>query len=119
MKRNLIQYGFQKILSKKPQRSKFPRNHSHLTTFDAGELIPILTEEVQPGDSWKIKISSIIRQSTLIKPIMDTAYIDVATYWVPYRIVMDDWKKFMGENNDPWAVDFETKIPKVKAPTGG
>lgn len=119
MSRKNLRYGFGHILSKKPPRSKFNRNHTHLTAFNAGELIPILIEEIQPGDNWKIKIASIIRQSTLIKPIMDTAYIDVATYWVPYRIIMDNWKKFMGENNDPWAVDFETKIPKVTAPSGG
>ncbi|UZQ31319.1 MAG: major capsid protein [Spiroplasma phoeniceum] len=40
-------------------------------------------------------------------------------FFVPNRIIWDDFKKFFVENNDPWAVTDDVLIPIVKAPSDG
>lgn len=120
MKKNKLVFSFESTISSHPKHSKFFRNHQHKTTMNAGDLIPIYIDEVLPGDTFNLKTTAVIRQTTLIKPIMDASYIDISYWFVPDRLVMDDWKKFMGENTDgAWAVQTKPTIPQIKAPSGG
>lgn len=101
------------------QRSTFNRPSTHKTTMNAGKLIPIYVDEVLPGDTFKFRMSSITRMSTPIFPVMDNAFMDVYSFFVPNRIVWDHWPEFMGENtNSKWEQETEYLIPIVKAPTG-
>ena len=57
---------------------------------------------------------------TLAAPIMDNIYLDTYYFFVPNRLVWDDWQKFMGENEDTyWISEFQGTVPKIKAPSGG
>lgn len=96
------------------QRSIFDRSHSHKTTFDAGKLIPIYCEEVLPGDTVTMDMSTICRMSTPLYPVMDNAYLDTHWFFVPYRLLWDHWREFCGENTDPWAQDTVYEIPHGK-----
>lgn len=120
MKKNKLVFSFESTISSHPKHSKFFRNHQHKTTMNAGDLIPIYIDEVLPGDTFNLQTTAVVRQTTLIKPIMDASYIDISYWFVPDRLVMDDWKKFMGENTDgAWAVKTKPTIPQIKAPSGG
>lgn len=102
------------------QRSKFVRPSTHKTTFNAGDLIPIYVDEVLPGDTFKMKMSSIVRMSTPIYPVMDNAYMDVYYFFVPNRLVWEHWKEFFGENNTThWEQPVEYEVPQITAPQGG
>ncbi len=102
------------------QRSKFVRPSTHKTTFNAGNLIPIYVDEVLPGDTFKMNMSSVIRMSTPIYPVMDNANLDVYFFFVPNRLVWDHWKEFFGENNTThWEQKVEYEVPQITAPTGG
>lgn len=103
------------------ERSRFDRSHSHKTTFDAGKLVPIYCEEVLPGDTVTLDLSTVCRMSTPMYPIMDNAFLDVHWFFVPYRLVWSHWREFCGENTDPWAQDTEYEIPHatVKPVNGG
>lgn len=102
------------------QRSKFVRPSTHKTTFNAGNLIPIYVDEVLPGDTFKMNMSSVIRMSTPIYPVMDNANMDVYFFFVPNRLVWDHWKEFFGENNTThWEAPVEYEVPQITAPTGG
>lgn len=102
------------------QRSKFVRPSTHKTTFNAGNLIPIYIDEVLPGDTFKMNMSSVIRMSTPIYPVMDNANLDVYFFFVPNRLVWDHWKEFFGENNSThWEQPVEYEVPQITAPTGG
>jgi Capsid protein (F protein). len=78
-------------------RASFKMEHTHKTTFDAGLLIPVLLEEVLPGDTFKVKMTAFARMATPIFPLMDNLYLDSFFFFVPNRLVWDNWKKFMGE----------------------
>lgn len=102
------------------QRSKFVRPSTHKTTFNAGNLIPIYVDEVLPGDTFKMNMSSVIRMSTPIYPVMDNANMDVYFFFVPNRLVWEHWKEFFGENNTThWEQPVEYEVPQITAPTGG
>ena len=102
------------------QRSKFVRPSTHKTTFNAGNLIPIYVDEVLPGDTFKMNMSSVIRMSTPIYPVMDNANLDVYFFFVPNRLVWDHWKEFFGENNSThWEQPVEYEVPQITAPAEG
>lgn len=119
MKKNKLVYGFQTALDRSPQHSVFTRNSQLTTAFNAGDLVPIYLDEILPGDNVKMDVKALVRQTTMIRPVMDVANIDVFAFFVPNRIIWDDFKKFFGENDDPWAVTDEVLIPIVKAPSDG
>lgn len=97
------------------QRSSFNLNHKHLTTMNAGKLVPIYCEDVLPGDTFSLDMSSLIRMSTSIFPTMDNAYFDVYFFFVPNRIVWDHWRELMGENrSSAWTQPVEYKVPMIK-----
>ena len=95
-------------------RSTFNRPQNILTTFNAGELIPFYVDEVLPGDTFRVRTSAIIRQTTPKYPVMDDAYIDMYYFFVPNRIVWDNFKYFMGEaEGTPWMPTKEYTVPKI------
>lgn len=99
-------------------RSSFNRQSSYKTTFDAGYLIPVYVDEVLPGDSFRVKMTSFARMATPIFPLMDNLYLDTFFFFIPNRLVWDNWQKFMGERTDPDdSVDY--LIPEVESPAGG
>lgn len=68
------------------------------TTFNAGEIVPIYYEEILPHDTFSIDLDYIVRQTTLLKPVMGDLNIDIYAFWVPNRVVNDSWKNVQGEN---------------------
>ncbi len=82
-------------------RSKFNRSHVLKTTFDEGKLIPIFVDEVLPGDSFKLKVTTFTRMATPIFPVMDNLYLETFFFFVPMRLIWDNFQKFMGEQENP------------------
>lgn len=120
MYKNKLVHSFETTIRNNPKRSKFDRNHEHKTTINASDLIPVYWDEVLPGDNFKLNTKAVIRQNTMIKPVMDNSYIDVMYYFVPNRIIWDGWKQFMGENETgAWAETSPPTMPQTTAPDGG
>lgn len=102
------------------KRSVFDRSTQHKTTFNAGQLIPILCDEVLPGDTFTVDVSSVIRMSTPIYPTMDNSYADLFFYFIPIRLLWDHWEEFNGSNDDTfWTQPTEYEIPQINSPAGG
>lgn len=106
---------FSKIPNVKIQRSRFKRQSTHKTTRNVGDIVPIYIDEILPGDTVSMSMSSISRMTTPIYPVMDNAYEDVHWFFVPTRLVWDHWREFNGENTSaPWTQQVEYTIPKFK-----
>lgn len=102
------------------RRSVFDRSHSHKTSFNVGELVPIMCEEILPGDTVQISTAKVVRLQTLLTPIMDNVYMDTYYFFVPNRLVWEHYKEFCGENTkSAWVPETEYVIPSISAPTGG
>lgn len=97
----------------KIQRSKFFQPHSHLTSFNAGKLIPIDVIECLPGDTLSMRQKLFVRMSTPIHPTMDEAYLDIHWFFVPWRLIWENYDKFFGANDDPWEQTNEYMIPQL------
>lgn len=101
-------------------RSKFPRNFSHKTTFNAGQVIPFYIDEVLPGDTFQVRTSKVVRMQTLLTPVMDNVYLDTYYFFVPNRLVWEHWKQFMGENTESaWIPQVDYEVPQLTAPANG
>ena len=61
MNRN-VESHFSSVPQVKRPRSSFDRSFSHSTTFDVGEVVPVLCEEILPGDTVSIQTSKICRK---------------------------------------------------------
>lgn len=102
------------------KRSKFEESHSHKTTFNVGDVVPIFVDaDILPGDTVQMNMASLIRMATPIYPIMDNLYADIYFFFIPHRLVWDHWAEFWGENEDPWTQTTEYEIPQITAPTNG
>lgn len=102
-------------------RSKFDRSFTHKTTFNAGDLIPFYCDTtITPGDTVKMNTANVVRMMTPIAPVMDNANLDTYFFFVPYRLIWEHWKAFMGENETaPWIQTTEYEIPQIVAPDNG
>lgn len=99
-------------------RSSFKIQKTHKTTFDSGFLVPVYLDEVLPGDTMSLNMTTFTRLSTPLFPVMDNMYMDTFFFFVPNRIVWDNWAKFMGEQKNPGdSTDY--LIPQMVCPAGG
>lgn len=99
-------------------RSRFKIESAHKTTFDEGWLVPVYLDEVLPGDSFQMRMTAFARMATPLFPIMDNLFMDFFWFFVPNRLVWDNWQKFQGERIDPGdSIDYI--IPQSVCPPGG
>ena len=97
------------------ERSVLDRSCELLTTFNAANIIPIYCEEILPGDSVRMKhVNSLVRLTTSIHATMDRCYLDEYFFFVPARLVWENWEEFNGANPNPWIVNAPVhQIPQI------
>lgn len=103
-------------------RSRFQMDFPIKTTFNHGQIIPLLRVEVLPGDTWQCEgFRMVLRLSSPLKtPIMDNISASVFIFFVPMRLLWKHWKNFMFENTESkWYSKTEYTIPMITAPDGG
>lgn len=99
-------------------RARFNIDFTHKTTFDSGYLVPVLCEEVLPGDSFSVSMTAFARLATPIFPLMDNLHLDSFFFFVPNRLVWDNWVRFMGEQDNP-TDSISYVVPQIVSPAGG
>lgn len=77
------------------KRGKFSLSHSKLFTCDMGKLIPCGLTEVLPGDSVQQATSALVRCSPLLTPVMHPVDVRIHHWFVPNRLVWNDWEDFI------------------------
>jgi hypothetical protein len=106
------QAHFAQVPSADIPRSTFDRSYQHKTTMDFGYLVPVHIDEVMPGDSIDMELSTFGRLATPIHPVMDNMYLETFAFFVPYRQVWSNFRKFMGEQVNPGdSIDYT--VPKL------
>ena len=116
--RSVMKHDFSRVPQADIQRSSFDRSHGVKTTFDAGYLVPVFVDEVLPGDTLNLHMTGFGRMSTPLKPVMDNLFCDSFFFFVPNRLIWENWQRFNGEQDDPGdSTDF--LAPQVTTPAGG
>lgn len=97
-------------------RTRMPRPYNVSTSFNAGLAVPFYIDEVLPGDTFEVSTSIVARMSTLLRPVMDNAFIDYYYFFCPARLCWNHWNQFQGENTDTfWTQPTEYTIPQLIA----
>lgn len=111
-------HSFAMIPKAEIPRSSFDTQYAHKTTFDGGYLVPIYCDEVLPGDMHNVKATMFARLATPLFPVMDNLHLDTFFFFVPNRLVWENWTKFMGEQTNP-GDSISYVIPQITSPAGG
>lgn len=77
------------------KRNKFNLSYTKLLTCDMGELVPIGLTEVLPGDTVQQATNALIRCSPLLAPIMHPVRCAIHHWFVPHRLVWEDFEDFI------------------------
>lgn len=98
------------------RRNPFNEGYDHYTAFNQGELIPIYTQEVYPGDTFSITNWAFVRYAPMIAPKFGRDGLYIHYFFVPNRLIFDKWEQFItkgftGNDNTEW--------PHVVSPEGG
>ncbi len=113
-------HKFSEVPRAEIQRSRFDRSFGYKTTFDAGLLIPFYVDEALPGDTFNLRTSAFARLATPLKPIMDNMMMETFFFFVPNRLLWDNWKKFNGEQDDPGdSISFTIPVISDFTPAAG
>lgn len=86
---------FKRVGALRPGRSVFDLSYEKKLTCDMGQLIPILCDEMVPGDTFKVANQVVIRMQPLVAPMMHEVNVYVHYFFVPYRLLWEDWEEFI------------------------
>lgn len=114
--KSVMAHTFSEVPRAEIPRSSFDRSCGLKTTFDADFLVPIFCDDVVPGDTFRCNTTFFARLATPLHPIMDNIYLETFWFFVPYRLVWENWERFCGAQDDPAdSIDYE--IPGVSTST--
>lgn len=94
-------------------RSKFKLDYGNKTSMNVGTLYPVYIQEIYPGDTFTVDTTFVARvSSSFLRPVMDNLFIDFMYFFVPNRLVFEDFPAVLGENKKTaWAAATETEVP--------
>jgi hypothetical protein len=116
--KSVMSHSFSRVPTADIPRSSFDRSHGYKTTFDAGYLIPFYVDEALPGDTFNLNTTLFGRLATPLKPVMDNMFLETFFFFVPNRLIWDNWERFNGAQDNP-SDSTDYLVPQVPAPAGG
>lgn len=96
------------------QRSRFDLSHGYKTTLNGGYLVPIMTQELLPGDTWTCKTTQLCRMTTPIVPFMDNLRVSYFFFAVPKRLVWENFEDFITGSHNGKLGTTHTTYPTIK-----
>lgn len=86
---------------------------SNTTSGDVGKIIPIFVQEMLPNQQIDVRQSINLQFTPLVSNLLHQINAEIDHYFVPYRLVWDEWEKFItgGETGleEPPIPSFELK----------
>jgi len=98
------------------KRNKFSLSNTKLLSCDMGELVPIGLTEVLAGDSIQQATSCLVRAAPLLAPVMHPVNVNIHHWFVPHRLIWEDWEDFI--TGGPDGMDASV-FPTITAGGGG
>jgi hypothetical protein len=81
-------------------RSVFDLSYTHKLTMNMGDLVPVMTKAMVPNDLFSIAHNLVIRFQPLNAPPLHEVNAFIETFFVPYRLLWDDWESFITGGED-------------------
>ena len=115
--KSVMSHNFGRTPGIQAPRSVFDRSNGFKFAMDADYLYPFFIDEIIPGDSMKMQATLFGRMNTPIHPIMDNLFLDTFWFYIPYRILFDNFRYMLGEQDNPGdSIDFT--FPTMTSTTG-
>lgn len=93
---------FSKVSYRSPGRSMFDLSYDKKFSCDMGELIPVMCDEVVPGDIIKIGNEAVIRFQPLVAPVLHEINMYVHYFFVPYRLLWNEKTNALLSQTGTW-----------------
>lgn len=91
---------FNSVKIKNPKRNKFNLSHSVRLTTEFGRLTPIMCEPVLPADKFSLSTTLKVQFAPMTFPVMERFKAYVHYWFVPNRLLWDDWEDFITGGED-------------------
>lgn len=99
-------FEFVGVSKKGTERSNFDLNHENKATFNYGEIVPTLATQLVPGDSGRIRTEHVLRQQTMLAPVMQRSNVSHHFFKVPPRLVdrnfLNKRMRWNPRSNESW-----------------
>lgn len=83
-----------------PQKSKFDLSHERKLSCDMARLVPIMCQEILPGDSVHLNTEIMVRLAPLLAPLYHRLDVYTHYFFVPNRIIWNEWATFITGGDD-------------------
>lgn len=91
---------FNSIRLRKPKRNVFNLSYENKLTMNMGELVPIMCMPIVPGDKFRVNTEALVRLAPLVAPMMHRVNVYTHYFFVPNRLVWDQWEDFITRGID-------------------
>lgn len=92
------------------KRNKFSLSHYKLLTAKMGYLYPVACVDVLPGDTLQMATSLLMRFSPLVAPVMTPVTVKLHHWYVPFRLIWDEFEDFITGGPDGMSVPVPPHI---------
>lgn len=86
---------FSQVQNRKPKKNKFDLSHEKKLSMKMGNLIPMMVQEILPGDNFRVTSEIMMRLAPMIAPIMHRVNVYTHYFFVPNRIIWTEWEDFI------------------------
>lgn len=97
--------GFTSIELSKPARSMFDLSHEKRMSCRMGWLVPFFITETLPNDTFQVTSEMMLRLAPLVAPIMHRVNVTAHFFFVPNRLLWEDWEEFITGGNEGPGID--------------
>lgn len=87
--------GFSKVELRKPSRSTFDLSHEVRMSTRFGKLTPVFISEAIPNDTFYGSSEILLKAAPMLAPIMHRVNMYVHYFFVPNRLLWEDWEEFI------------------------
>ena len=100
-----------------PNLTKYSLDHEVRSSFEMGQLIPFLCQEVVPGDKYRVQSSTLVRLQPMLSPLMHRLDYFQRYYYVPYRLLIPNYEQLLTDPDSGNAVPGMDKYLQYTAKT--
>lgn len=93
-----------------PRGNWFDLTHDVKLSCSMGQLVPVFVADCLPGDIWKISCENVMRLAPMIAPLMHRVDVYCHYWFVPNRILWNEWEQFITGNYPDDADGISTSI---------
>lgn len=103
-----------------PNRSGFDLSHENMLTLKCGQLVPVMTDLLIPGDKVSVGSAFEIQLPPMATDFYGRVRFKMEAFFVPCRLLYGGWQKFMTSptgNNAPSATSVSSLLPFCVVPS--